>query len=90
MKRAMAMQQLEELRTLLVRAQRAENACVRKLNAHLIANGSDRITYERLVAQCRSARERSLAAYEEWTKAVARCGEPTQQAPAVDGQSVEA
>ena len=73
----MSMQQLNELRAQLVRAQRAENACVRKLNALLLATPTDRGAYVNLLARCHAARERSVAAYDAWARAVERFGEQT-------------
>ena len=71
----MTIQQLEALRAQLVRAQRLENACVRKLNSLLVAGLSDRAAYRHLVDRCAAARQRSIAAYEAWSAAVARLGE---------------
>ena len=85
----MTMQQLEELWAQLLRAQRTENAYVRQLNALILASPSDRTSYDRLAEQCHAARLRSTEAYDEWSKAVARYGAPTQQAPVGDGQSPE-
>jgi GrpB-like predicted nucleotidyltransferase (UPF0157 family) len=68
----MTMQQLEDLRTRLVRAQRAENTCVRKLNAMLMTSPSDRTAYDKLAEECHAARQRSTAAYKAWSDAVGR------------------
>jgi hypothetical protein len=81
-------QQLEELRATLVRAQRAENACVRKLNAVLVASPTDRTTFPQLAARCHAARVRSVAAYEAWSAAVERFG--AQGAATSVGRDVDA
>lgn len=66
------MQLLEELRALLVRAQRAENACVQKLNALLASNPTDRVAYQQLTERCLATRQRSVAAYDAWSRAARR------------------
>jgi hypothetical protein len=66
----MMIEQLDELRVRLARAQRAESACVRKLNALLAAGPHSRAEYERLLRQCRAARETAQAAYLAWSRFV--------------------
>jgi hypothetical protein len=66
----MSIEELEALRAQLARAQLVENRCVRRLNALISANLSDRTQYRDLVAACQAARERSVAAYDAWNRAV--------------------
>ena len=60
---------LGELRTRLVRAQRAENAAVRKLSDVLSRNTLDKAAIKRLQYEVHIAREYAHAAYEAWNRA---------------------
>lgn len=63
-------EELEAIRVRLVRAQREESLAVRKLNALTRTSRANRLTFEQLLVEARVARERAVAAYEEWAMAV--------------------
>lgn len=62
-------EQLSELRARLVRAQRRENAAIRKMSEFSL-KGGDRATFKRLLDDVHRARVESVALYEQWNAAV--------------------
>ena len=72
----MSLEELEALRAALVRAQRKENACIRKLSAFMQSTPKDRSGFRDLLAECQSARGATMAAYKAWIRAAEAAGEP--------------
>jgi hypothetical protein len=66
---------LEAIRTRLVRAQRAESLAIRRLSRLSSGTTMDSAAFSRLMAKTQEARQASLAAYDDWLRAVERfCG----------------
>jgi hypothetical protein len=72
------LEQLSDLRARLVRAQRLENAAIRKMSA-FSAKGGDKATFQRLLDDVHRARMASVALYEQWNAAV-QVTQPTDEA----------
>lgn len=86
------LQQLTDLRARLVRAQRRENAAIRKMSEFSL-NGGDKAIFKRLLDDVHRARLESVNLYEQWNAAVQAAEETAfgeSHAVAKDGASSDA
>lgn len=72
----MSLEQLEALRVALVRAQRDENACIRRLSEFMLTHPADRFGFRDLMGKCVAARAATVTAYDAWIRAAQQAGEP--------------
>jgi hypothetical protein len=64
------LEDLEAIRARLVRSQRDEATAIRKLNELSMKRQADKAAFDKLLADAKATRDRALAAYEAWSRAV--------------------